>query len=109
MCLQCAAGRAARRAARTTLRRPPLTPPAVTDFGASDKTSPRGRPAASASSTTETIAVTEPATSAASIGRIAAATALRLSQSGTASATVAGPSRKGPNRAPPQQGAYDDP
>jgi hypothetical protein len=51
----------------------------VTDFGASDKTTARGRPAASASSTTDTTAVTEPTARAASIGRIAAATTLRFS------------------------------
>ena len=39
----------------------------------------RGRPTASASNTTETTAVTEPTTRAASIGRIAAATTLRFS------------------------------
>ena len=57
----------------------PIATPAVTDFGASDSTTVRGRPAASASNTTETIAVTEPTTSAASIGRIAANATLRFS------------------------------
>ena len=57
----------------------PIATPAVTDFGASDRMIPRGRPAASASTTTETIAVTEPTSSATSIGRIAAATTFRFS------------------------------
>jgi hypothetical protein len=57
----------------------PIATPAVTDFGAIDKITARGRPAASASSTTDATAATEPAASATSIGRIADATILRFS------------------------------
>jgi hypothetical protein len=57
----------------------PIATPAVTDFGASDRMIPRGSPTASASTTTETIAVMERITSATSIGRIAAAATLRFS------------------------------
>ena len=57
----------------------PIATPAVTDFGASDRMMSRGRPKAFASSTTETIAVSEPTASATSIGSTAAATRLRFS------------------------------
>ena len=73
---------------------------AVTDFAASEARISRGAPNAQATSTAEAMAVIEPATSAAHIGRRLRRTAARLRQSGRPSATVAGPSRKCTNCAP---------
>ena len=63
---------------------------AVTDFAASDARIGPGAPSSHAISTAEPIAVIEPATSAAHIGRRLRRTATRLRQSGSPSATVAG-------------------
>ena len=73
---------------------------AVTDFAASEAMISPGAPSAQATSTAEAIAVIDPATSAAHIGRRLRTTAARLRQSGSPSATVAGPSRKCTNCAP---------
>ena len=67
---------------------------AVTDFGAIAASTGGGAPNAQAMPTAETTAVTDPASRAASSGSSARATSLRLRHSGSASATVAGPSRK---------------
>ena len=74
--------------------------PAVTDFGASETSARRGTPSAAAIPTAETIAVNAPITSAAAIGARLARTSARWRTSGTAMATVAGPSRKCTNCAP---------
>ena len=73
---------------------------AVTDLAASEARISRGAPSAQAMATAEPMAVSEPARSAATIGRKLRRTATRLRQSGRPSATVAGPSRKCTNCAP---------
>ena len=73
---------------------------AVVDFGASEAITVSGAPSAQPTATAVPMAVIDPATSAAHIGRRLRRTAARLRQSGTASATVAGPSRKCTNCAP---------
>ena len=72
----------------------------VTDFGASDSNVVRLAPSAQATSTAEAIAVNDPATQAATIGASSRRTSPAFAASGTASATVAGPSRKWTNCAP---------
>jgi hypothetical protein len=72
----------------------------VTDFGAKDATVARLAPRAQAIATALGSAVAAPTRSAAAIGRRAVRTAARWFQSGTARATVAGPTRKCTNWAP---------
>src|SRR5436853_3787946 len=67
---------------------------AVTDLGASEISTSRGTPQIAATATAETIATVEPASRAASIGTALRRTLGQFLYSGTAIATVAGPSRK---------------
>ena len=77
-----------------------MATPAVTDLGASETSTARGTPIAAAMPSAETMATVEPASRAAAIGARSRRTRARLRYSGTASATVAGPSRKCTNWAP---------
>jgi hypothetical protein len=74
--------------------------PAVTDFGASETSIGRGSPSARPIATTETTATIEPTASADPIGTRLLRTTGQCRYKGTASATVAGPSRKCTNWAP---------
>ncbi|MNT11298.1 hypothetical protein D3C72_1461710 [compost metagenome] len=86
--------------------RPPIfsaTPIAigmVTDFGASERTVSGEAPSSQAMPTADTTATTEPATRPASSGNTWVRSLGSCMYSGTASATVAGPSRKCTNCAP---------
>src|SRR5262245_37056591 len=67
---------------------------AVTDLGASEISTVLGTPKAAAIPTAETIATTDPANNAASIGSALRRTVGQFLNKGMAIATVAGPSRK---------------
>ncbi len=73
---------------------------AVADFGANDSSISPRTPRAAATPSAVTTATTDPATSAARIGSRLCRTRPRFARSGTASATVAGPSMKWTNCAP---------
>src|ERR1700681_1124456 len=73
---------------------------AVTDLGASEISTVRGRPSAAPTAMAETIDVAVPAINAASIGSALRRTVGQFLYRGMAMATVVGPSRKWMNCAP---------